>query len=106
MQAGGGLVEDVEGAPGLAFRKLAGQLDALGFAAGKRGSGLAESNVAEADFDERGELLLNLRNIFEELERVGGRQIQDVADGMALVADGKRFRIVAAAAADFTHHVN
>src|SRR5882762_2941595 len=106
VEAGGGLVEDVERAAGLAFRKLAGELDALGFAAGKSGCGLAEGDVAETDFDQRGELLLNLRNIFEELERVGRRQIEDVADGVALVADGERFRIVAAAAADFAHHVN
>ncbi len=35
VQAGGGLVEDVEGAAGLALGKLAGELDALGFAAGR-----------------------------------------------------------------------
>jgi len=33
MEAGGGLVEDVERAAGLALGKFAGQLDALGFAA-------------------------------------------------------------------------
>src|SRR5882724_8815757 len=91
VQAGGGLVENVERAAGLAFRKLAGQFDALGLAAGKSGCGLAEGDVAESDFHERGELLLNLRNVFEELERVGGGQIQNVADGVALVADGERF---------------
>src|SRR2546425_7128259 len=64
VQAGGGLVENVERAAGLAFRKLSGELDALGFAAGKSGCGLAKGDVAEADFDESGELLLNLRNIF------------------------------------------
>src|SRR6266850_1846116 len=47
VEAGGWLVEDVERAAGLPFRKLAGQLDALGFAAGKRGRGLAEGDVAE-----------------------------------------------------------
>src|SRR5260370_1511698 len=52
MEAGGGLVENVKRAAGLAFGKLAGQLDALGFTAGKRGGGLAEGDVTEADFDE------------------------------------------------------
>src|SRR6266705_5632626 len=106
MQAGGGLIEDVERAAGLALGKLARQFDALGFASGERGGGLAKRDVAEADFDECRKFLLNLRNIFEKFQRVGGRQIQNVADGMILVADGKRFRIVAAAAAHFTHHVN
>src|SRR5437899_9037622 len=53
VQAGGGFVENVERAAGLAFGKFAGQLDALGFTAGERGGGLAEGDVAEADFDER-----------------------------------------------------
>src|SRR6267143_1331469 len=70
VQAGGGLVEDVERAAGLALGKLAGELDALGFAAGKSCGGLAERDVAEADFDKSCELLLNLRNIFEELQRI------------------------------------
>ena len=64
VQAGGGLVEDVERAAGLALGKLASQFDALGFAAGKSCGGLAKGDVAEADFDESCELLLNLRNIF------------------------------------------
>src|SRR5713226_8406086 len=52
VQAGSGLVKDVERAAGLALGKLAGELDALGFAAGKSGGGLAEGDVAEADFYE------------------------------------------------------
>src|SRR6266849_2236138 len=106
VQAGGGLVEDVEGAAGLALGKLAGELDALGFAAGKSCGGLAEGNVAEADFDEGRKFLLNLRNIFKKFQRIGRRQIQNIANRMALVANGERFGIVAAAAADFAHHVN
>ena len=76
VQAGGGLVENVERAAGLAARKFAGQLGALGFAAGKRGGGLAELDVAEADVDERLQLLLDRGNIFErpsELPRWANR---------------------------------
>ena len=43
MDAGGGEVR--------------GELDALGFAAGERGGGLAEADVAEADFVEDVELV-------------------------------------------------
>ena len=39
VQAGGGLVQNVECAAGLAFGKLFSEFDALGFAAGKRGGG-------------------------------------------------------------------
>jgi hypothetical protein len=75
MQARGGLIKDIQGAASLAFGKFAGKFDALGFAAGEGSGGLAESDVAEANFNERGKLLLNLRNIFEELEGVYGREI-------------------------------
>src|SRR5260370_18678303 len=71
VAAGSGLVQDVERAAGLALGKLAGELDALGFAAGKSGSGLAEGDVAEADFYESRKFLLNLRNIFKQFQRVG-----------------------------------
>src|SRR5580693_2677970 len=106
MQAGGGFVEDVESAAGLAFGKFAGELDALGFAAGESGGGLAERDVAEADLDECGQLLLNLRNIFQKLQSVGRRKVQDIADGVAFVAYGQRFGVIALAAADFAHDVN
>src|SRR6266852_8760217 len=65
MQASRRLIEDVERAPGLAFRKLAREFNALRFAARKRRGGLAQRDVAEADIHERGKLLLNLRNVFE-----------------------------------------
>ena len=46
MQAGGGFVEDVECSAGVAFGEFEGEFDALGFAAGEGGSGLAEADVA------------------------------------------------------------
>ena len=59
VQAGGGLVEEVERAAGLPLGELAGELHALRFAAGERGGALAEVDVAEADVDERLQLLLD-----------------------------------------------
>ena len=75
VEARGGLIENVESAAGLALGKFTGQFDALGLAAGKGGGGLAERDIAEADFDERCQLLLNLGNIFEDLQRVGRGKI-------------------------------
>ena len=66
VQAGGGLVQDVEGAAGLALRKFFREFDALGFAAGKRGGGLAELDVAEADVHQRFELLRGSAEYFPE----------------------------------------
>jgi hypothetical protein len=57
VEAGGGLVEEIEGAAGLALGELASELHALSFAAGEGGGGLAEVDVAEADVDEGFELL-------------------------------------------------
>ena len=41
--------------------EVGGELDALGFAAGERGGGLAEADVAEADLVEHVELVDNAR---------------------------------------------
>ena len=46
VQAGGGFVEDVERSAGVAFGEFEGEFDALGFAAGEGGGGLAEADVA------------------------------------------------------------
>ena len=58
VQAGGGLVEQIERAAGLALAQFAGQLHALRLAAGERGGALAQVHVAEADIDQRLQLLL------------------------------------------------
>src|SRR5712691_6610449 len=50
MQSRRGFVENIKRTAGLALGKFAREFDALGFAAGKSGGGLAESDVAEADF--------------------------------------------------------
>ena len=47
VQAGGGLVQNIDGAAGGALGKLRGQLDTLGFAAGQGGGGLAQLHVAQ-----------------------------------------------------------
>ena len=50
MQAGGRLVENVEDALIFCASKVRGELQALSFAAGERRGGLAEAQIAEADF--------------------------------------------------------
>jgi hypothetical protein len=49
VQAGGGFVEDINGAAGVFFGKFFRKFYALGFAAGKCGGLLAEGDVAEAN---------------------------------------------------------
>src|SRR3990170_43337 len=106
VQAGGGLVEDVEGAAGLAAGELAGQLDALGFAAGECSGGLAKLEVAEADVFERLQLGFNLGNVLEDRALVGDGGFQHVGNREALELDLKRLLVVAAAATDLAGDVD
>jgi hypothetical protein len=53
VQAGRGLVEQVERLAGVALGELARQLDALGLAARQRGRRLPERDVPQADVVER-----------------------------------------------------
>ena len=65
VQAGRRLVEQVHRAAGRLFHQLAGQLDALGFAAGERRRRLADLDVVEADLVQRAELVVNRRDVLE-----------------------------------------
>ena len=53
MKPGGRLIEDVESPAGLALAEFASQLDALRLAAGERGGGLAQVDVAQPDVVQR-----------------------------------------------------
>src|SRR5260370_1376917 len=102
MEASGGVVEDVEGAAGGVLRgvvaggavgdgagrgEVRGEFDALGFAAGERGGGLAEADVAEAYFIEDVELVDDLGVAGEVDEGLLNGHVEDVVDVLALVAD-------------------
>src|SRR5690606_6108351 len=106
VQAGGGLVEDVEGAARLPLGQLAAELDALGLAAAEGGGRLAELDVVEADVDEGGEDVLELRVALEEAEALLDGGVEDVLDGAVAVADGEGLRVVAPAAADLAGDVD
>src|SRR5712691_434449 len=90
VQAGGRLVEDVEGTPAGLLRQLVGELDALRFAAGERVARLAEGQVAEADVVEDLEAAGDLRVRREERRRLLDRHTEHVGDRPAGVADGER----------------
>src|SRR5687768_7353651 len=66
VQAGGRLVEYVEGAPGVPLGELRGELDALGLSARQGRRALPEVDVTEADVVERLELLPDAGLILEE----------------------------------------
>ena len=99
MQTGGRLVEQIERSAGVGPGQLGGQLDALGFAAGKRVGRLAESQIIEADVAQRLQDAADFRNVLEQLERPAARHFQHVGNRLAVISDGERFGIVAPAAA-------
>jgi hypothetical protein len=69
VQAGGGLVEDVERAAGGALAQLLGELDALRLAARERRRRLAELDVVEPDVVQRLQAPPQLRDLGEEAKR-------------------------------------
>ena len=101
VEAGGGFVEDVEGAAagfrcglvggGTAVGDRTGggemrrELDALGFAAGERGGGLAEADVAEADLVEDVELVGDLWGSGEVDQSFLDGHVEDVVDVLVAV---------------------
>ena len=106
VQAGGRLVEHVDGAPGGALLQLGGELDPLRLTAGQGGRGLAEPDVAEPDVVER---LHVPGDGGHRLEEVGGlldRHVEHVGDRLALEVHLERLAVVAGAVADLARHVD
>ena len=99
VQAGGGLVEDEQGAGLLGPGHVRGQLEALGLAAGKRGHGLAQAEVVEPHPGQRPEPRQDLRPVREELHGFGHGEAEHVADVPAAVGHFQHFPAVAGAAA-------
>ncbi len=79
--------------------ELLRELDALGLAAGERGRGLAEVDVAEADVVQRLELLPDRGHVLQELRGLRHGHVEHVGDGRALVLDLERLAVVAPPAA-------
>ena len=106
VETRGRLVEDIDGAPRGALRKLGRELDALRLAAGERRRRLAEADIAEANLAERAELRFELWKVTEEFECFLHGHFQHVRDALALVVDLERFAVVSLALADLAGHVN
>src|SRR5579859_2824104 len=104
MQADGRLIKDVERADQLGSQGR-GKLDALGFAAGKRGGEAIEREIFEPHLIQEAEPLLNLlqdsigdgsrfRRQFERVEKLAGLgngQLADFGNGFSLDAHGASF---------------
>ena len=91
VQAGGRFVKEQQCAAlaRVDLGKVADQLEALGFAPGKRRERLAHRQVAEADFFEAGELGGGRRAFAEELARLSDGHREQVADGLPVVLEAE-----------------
>ena len=78
MEAGGGLVENIEDALIFGAREMRGEFQPLGFAAGKRGGGLAEAEIAEADFVQDAQLGDDFGNAGEKGESFARGELQEL----------------------------
>ena len=106
VQPGGGLVEDVQGAPGVAARQLEGELHALRLAARQRGGALPEADVAQAHVGQGLQLARDGGDRGEERQGLLHRHPQHLVDRPPLVADLQGLAVVAAAVADVAGHVH
>ena len=79
------------------FHQLAGQLDALGFAAGERRRRLADLDVVEADGVQRAELVMDRRDVLEVGHRFLHVHLEHLGDVLFLVHHLQRFAIEAVA---------
>src|SRR5208282_4275524 len=101
VEAGGGLVQDVKNAAIFRARKVGGELEALRFAAGKRGGRLAEAQITKTNFIEDTKFGDDLRNIDEEGEGLTHGHLQDIVNVLAVVAHFEDAAFEALAAALF-----
>ncbi len=107
VQAGGRFVEDVQGAAGRALRQFLGELDALRLATRQRVCLLADLDVAEADVEQRLQLVAYGRHRREELARLPRPSCRSTSRcRLALDRHVQRLAVVALAVADVAGDVD
>jgi len=106
VEAGGRLVEEVQGTAGVAARKLGRELHALRLTARQLRRRLSEPDVAEADVVQRAQLDLDPRHVLENLEGLVDRKLENVGDRMAAELDLLHLARVARPVTHLTRHVH
>ena len=104
VEAGGGLVQDIDGLAGGELAELRGQLHPLGLAAGELRGGLAQLHIPQAHVAQGLELVADPGQGCEELHRLVHGHLQHVGDVLALVPDLQGLPVVAPALAHLAGH--
>ena len=106
MQAGGGLIQDVERAAGVALAEFQRQLDALRFTTRQCGGSLPQLDVTQAHIQQGLQLARNGGHRLQELERGFHRQVEDLSNVFPLVQHLKRLAVVALPGTDIARHIH
>ena len=106
MQAGGRLIQHEQRLAGRLALQLAGELHALGLAAGKRGRALSQLHIAQAHVLERLQLMADLVHAGEEVDGLFYAHFQHIINVLSFISDLQGLFIVALAAALFTRHIH
>ena len=104
MQAGGRLVQNIDGLAGLPFCQFQRQLYPLGFAAGKGGGALPQLDIPQAHIQQGLEFAVNLGVVGKEGAGLLHRHVQHIGDGLALVVHFQGLPVVAGSLAHLTGH--
>jgi hypothetical protein len=106
VEAGRGLVEQVDRVARRTLGELGCELHPLGLTARQRGRRLAESDVAETDVHQRLHVAGDAGLVREEVDRLGDRHVEHVGDVAALELDVERVAVVAGALAHLARDVH
>ena len=106
VQAGGGLVEDVDAAAHRPLLQLGRKFHPLGLSTGQGRRTLSQADVAEADLDEGFQVAADGTDRLEELGRLADRHVQYLGDVLALVTHGEGVAVIASTAAHLAGDVD
>ena len=76
------------------------------FAAGERGSGLAELQITKPDIQQRVQFVGNARHIPEKSRRFVYGEIENVRNIFSFVSNLERLSVIAPPVANFALHIN
>ena len=106
VQAGGGLVQNIQRAPRAFARQFVGQLDALRLPARERRGGLAQLDVAQPHVVKRLQVAFDFGNGVKKFQRLGYAHIQHVGDVFAFKGNLQGILVKAFAVAFLALDVN
>ena len=106
VKAGGRLVQHIDGAACEGPGQLCGQLHPLGFAAGQRGTGLAQLHISQTHVYHGLGFFADFGDVLEELHCFLGGHVQHLGNVLTLVLHLQGLPVIPLAMAHLTGHVH